>query len=337
MKKEKILIGGGAGLCGSHISRYLVNQGYEVLIIDNFSESFSQNIGEDIRYQAFDIGLHEVYTREVFEFFKPDYVLSLQAMAAEVVSPWVKGRVFKDNVQSLINLLNNCVNFNVKKIIHFSSIAIWAGRTDPPFNEKTEPKPLEDYGLSKLIGEQLCKLTYDQFGLNYSIVRAHNFQGIFLNHSSLYRNFLGIAVREALANRPIPIFGTGKQTRQFSDVSYLCQPIEKLFYTDCPVVNLGADTFYEVAEVANIITKIANKDGKQNVGLEYLPERHEALHAWCDHSFAKQHLGFQDNTDIEKLCNDIYYWVKKQPVRLKQFIDYEITKNLPKYWTRENK
>lgn len=328
---NKILIGGGCGLIGKHLTTYFLDKDYEVVIVDNLSESELRGLDNRAKFYKADIGLDSKLLFDIFRFEAPDFCISAQAMAAEIASPWLKTRTYLDNFISLQNLINNCVRFDVRKILHFSSIAVFAGRDDPPFTERSVPKVNDDYGLSKLMGEESLELTKKQFGLNYSVIRAHNFQGPGMCLNGL-RNFLGIAADKARRNFNIPVFGDGLQTRQFTDVKFLCKPIEKLLTTDLNVVNLGADKSYSILQVANIFKEIAHKHGKKDVEISFLPERDEAKHAWMDHSLAKEELGFEDETDIENLCYKIYDWVARQPISVPQKTIFELYKFLPDYW-----
>lgn len=331
MAKIKVLLGGGSGLCGSWFSRHLLNKGYDVVILDDFSESYPENLDPRAKFYLVDISDFKK-VQQIFDIEKPDYVYSMQAMAAEIASSFSKSRTYQDNVITTTNLLSASVNIGIRKFIQFGSIAIWAGRDDPPFNEKTPPQPLESYGISKLNCLLECQVTKDQFGLDFSYIIPHNFQGKYVNSNSLYRNFLGIAAREALNRKPIPVFGSGCQTRQFSNIKYLMDPFEKLMYVDCPIVNLGSDIYYKVIDIAETIKKIAYKDGI-DTDIKYLPQRHEAQHSWCDHSLAKSILDFDDKTDINELCEDVYNWTKqclKFPPTKK--MNFQITNGLPESW-----
>lgn len=328
-KRMKIIIGGGNGLCGSWFSRWLLDRGHSVVIIDDLSESYIENLDPRIKFYKQDCSYYQDID-EIFKSEKPDYVYSMQAHAAEILSPFCALDSYQNNLLSIVSFSNACIKHNIKKHILMSSFAIY-GHQKPPFNEKTLPAPADPYSNAKLAAETHVQITKEQFGLDYSIVRAHNFQGPFVNFSSLYRNFIGIAVREALNNRDIPVFSDGLQTRAFSHVKFLCEPLEKLMYIDCPIVNLGAEKPYSIIEVANIIKNIAIKDGK-NIETKHLPPRYESIHAFCEHDIAREKLNFVDNTNIEELCNDVYYWVKSQPERELKKVNYEITKNIPEIW-----
>ena len=326
---SKILIGGGAGLCGSHLSRFLLDKGYSVVILDDFSESFPENLDPRSKFYLIDIGDFKK-VQQIFDIEKPDYVYGMQSHAAECASPWTRIDTYYSNLITELSLINACVNTGIKKKIAFSSMATY-GNSPTPFLESMTLAPIDDYGLAKEVSEREHKLAKIHQQLDFSIVRPHNFQGIYVNWANIYRNFLGIAVRKALNNENILVYGSGRQLRAFGDVKFLCDPLEKLLYMDLESVNLGADKPYMVITIAQIIQKIASKDGK-HVSIEHAEPRNEVQNAFSDHTLAKEKLGFKDETDVEKLCYEIYHWVKTQPARTPKKYKFETTKNLYSFW-----
>lgn len=329
MAKTKVVLGGGIGLCGSWFSRYLLDKNYDVVILDDLSESYIENLDPRAKFYLVDIGDFKK-VQQIFDIEKPDYVYGMQAHAAEVLSHWTRIDCYKSCLLTELSLINASINSNVKKIFGFSSMSIY-GKQSPPFVENMSPDPCDPYGQAKTSLEVEHKLAKNIYGLDYSVVRPHNFQGIYVNWASMYRNFVGIAVRKALNNENILVYGDGFQLRAISDIKYLCEPLEKLMWTDIETVNIGADKPYQIIEIAAIIKKIANNDGK-NIGIEHAEARHEVKFAYCDHTLAKEKLDFKDETDVEKLCYEIYHWVKTQPKREVRYMDYEVTKNLYPYW-----
>lgn len=329
MRKLKVILGGGAGLCGSWLSRHLIDKEYDVIILDDFSESYPENLDSRAKFYLVDISDY-TKVQQVFDIEKPDYVFAMAAHAAECLSPWMRMDCYKNCLLTELSLINASINTNVKKIIGFSSMAIY-GNQPAPFLESMQPAAIDPYGQAKISLEVEHKLAKLYHQLDYSIVRPHNFQGKYVNWASMYRNFLGIAVRKALNNENIVVYGSGEQRRAFSDVKFLCEPLEKLLFTDLDIVNIGADKDYSILEVANIIKCIANTDGK-NIGIEHAEPRHEVKNAFSEHSLAKSKLAFKDETDIEKLCYEIYHWVKTQPFREVKKSIYEVTKNLYSFW-----
>ena len=102
------------------------------------------------------------------------------------------------------------------------------GAGKAPFKESDPPSPADPYGIAKLAVEMDLKQAFDQFGLEYSIVRPHNVVGIYQNIWDKYRNVIGISIRQTMSGKPITIFGDGNQTRAFTDVKSIMEPLKKL-------------------------------------------------------------------------------------------------------------
>ncbi len=226
----KVLIGGGIGLCGSWLSRHLLDKNYKVVILDDLSESYIENLDSRAKFYLVDISDYKK-VQQIFDIEKPDYVYGMQSHAAELLSHWMRIDCYKNNLLTELSLINACVNSNVKKIIGFSSMAIY-GNQLAPFTEDMLPSPIDPYGEAKASLEKDHELAKIHYGLDFSIVRPHNFQGPFVNWLNIYRNLVGIAVRKALNNENILVYGDGLQTRAISDVKFLCEPLEKLLFTD---------------------------------------------------------------------------------------------------------
>src|SRR3990167_3813023 len=216
MAKTKVIIGGGAGLCGSWLSRHLINKGYDVVILDDFSESYPENLDPRAKFYLVDISdLKKV--QQIFDIERPDYVYGMMAHASECLSPWTRIDCYKSCLLTELSLINTSINTNVKKIIGFSSMAIY-GNQQAPFVESMSPDAIDTYGEAKATLEKEHELAKNHQGLNYSIVRPHNFQGIYVNWASIYRNFLAIAARRAISGQNIQVYGAGDQTRAFGNV-----------------------------------------------------------------------------------------------------------------------
>jgi len=325
MQKTKLLITGVAGLIGSHFAKYLLDKGYEVWGIDDFSGGYHDYIDHRIKGRWFNI-LDTLLLEQVFEEAKPDYVYHFAAYAAEGLSPFIRNFNYQNNLICSVDVINQCIKHNVKKIIFTSSMAVY-GNNQAPFTEDMQPKPEDPYGIAKYAVEMDLKQAHDQFGLNYSIVRPHNVVGIYQNIWDKYRNVIGIWIRRVLNGDTIQIFGDGEQKRAFSDVKYCMEPFEKLMTMgDGEIFNIGADKEYTLNKVANIVKSIV--DGQ----IEYIEQRHEVKNAYCNHDKAKRELGFEDKTDLAQTIKEMFRWAIKQPNREIKQMDYEIDKGMYSYW-----
>jgi len=327
---SKILVTGCAGLLGSHFTRHLLDKGHDVFGIDDLSGGYLEHI--DPRLDFYERNLIDYQKIDnVFESTKPDYVYHFAAYAAVGLSPFIRNFNYSNNVVASANLINSCVNYSTKKIIFTSSMDVYGSQT-PPFTEDMIPKPEDPYGIAKYTVEQDLAAAQRFFGLDYSIVRPHNVFGVYQNIWDKYRNVLGIWIRKILAGEPITVYGDGKQVRSFSDIKYYMQPFEKLTEIgSCQTYNIGADTKISIIDAAKSVQKVAKKLGYQ-AKIVHLDPRDEVQIAYCDHTKAKEELGFQDNTNFEELIMSMFKWAKNQPQRGVKMMNYEIEKNMYSFW-----
>ena len=271
---------------------------------------------------------------KIFEDHKPDYVYHFAAYAAEGLSPYIRSFNYTNNVVCSANVINACVNTNVKKIIFTSSMAVY-GEGNPPFTEDQRQTPEDPYGVAKYAVELDLKLAHDQFGLEYSVVRPHNVVGVYQNIWDRYRNVIGIWIRQSMNNESLTIFGDGTQVRAFSDISFYMKPFEQLM-TDHngETFNIGADKYWTINDAALTVQKVA-AEFDNNVDLVHLEKRNEVHTAYSDHTKAKELLGFNDNTDLEATIREMYTWAQSQPNRNVEYFDYEIEKNLYSFWKKK--
>ncbi len=331
---KKVLITGVAGLLGSHFSTYLLDKGYEVIGIDNLSGGYADFVDPRMitagTFYEIDL-LDSVALETIFKKHTPEYVYHFAAYAAEGLSPFIRNFNYTNNLICSINVINNCIKYDVKKIIFTSSMAVY-GHSTPPFVENQTPKPADPYGIAKYTVELDLELAREQFGLQYNIVRPHNVIGTKQNIWDKYRNVIGIWIRESMAGNALQIYGDGTQTRAFSDIQYCMEPFEKLMRLDsCETFNIGADREYDLKAIALLVQKIAQEFG-YHPDIKHVEARNEVKDAYSNHDKAKAALGFTDSTDIEKTIREMFAWAMKQPVREMKSMDYEIDKNMYSFW-----
>src|SRR3990167_9024048 len=327
----KILLTGCAGLIGSHVAEYLVSKGYDVYGIDNLSGGYIENVPKGVQFFNIDLSGQKVLAI-LFKTIKPDYVYHFAAYAAEGLSPFIRNFNYSNNLLCSVNVINECVKHEVKKIIFTSSMAVY-GEGKPPFKESDQPTPADPYGISKYAVELDLKQAYDQFGLRYSIVRPHNVIGVRQSIWDKYRNVIGIWIRRVLNNEPIQIFGDGEQKRAFSDIKFILEPLEKLMTNgDGEIYNLGSDKEHSLSEVAQILKQIAGGSFGYLVKIEHVEQRHEVKNAYSNHDKAKGDLGFKDETNIGQTMKEMFEWAKNQPEREIKQMSYEIDKGMYNYW-----
>lgn len=331
----KVLITGVADLLGVHFSKYLLDKGYDVIGIDNLSGGYIDYIDERI------INKRQFFKKDItydispiFEEYKPDAVFHFAAYAAEGLSPFTRVYNYRNNSIGTANIVNNCINHDVKKIVFTSSMGVYGSKNSVPYLESQTPYPEDPYGISKYAVELDLASAHRLFSLDYTIIRPHNVVGIYQNVWDKYRNVIGIWIRKVLNNEPITVFGSGEQRRAFSDIKYYMEPFEKVIYDfNGEIFNIGADRDYSLNEIAEIVKKISHKFG-YNPEIVHLETRDEVKFAYSNHDKAKTLLNFEDRTSMEELVYEMFEWVKTEPNREVKFLDYEINKKLYSYWKK---
>ena len=330
---SRILVTGCAGLLGSHFTRHLLDNGHEVSGIDDLSGGYIEHI--DPRLDFFERNLIDKEAIDsLFNDVKPEYVYHFAAYAAVGVSPFIRNFNYSNNVVASANVINGCINQNVKKIIFTSSMDVYGSAYDPPYTEDLVPVPEDPYGIAKYAVEMDLKHAGRLFGLKYSIVRPHNVFGVYQNIWDKYRNVLGIWIRQTLSGQPLTIYGDGSQVRSFSDIKYYMEPFEKLMKLgNGQIYNIGADSKFTILEAAERFRGVAKKLG-YDTQIVHLSPRDEVQSAFCDHSKAKEQLGFKDETNFEDLIEKMFVWASKQPARPVKMISYEVEKKLYDFWKK---
>lgn len=326
----KSLVTGGAGFMGSHIVDSLLELGHEVVVLDDLSGGFKDNVNEKALFVEGSITDHKLLA-ELFKEHKFDYVYHLGAYAAEGLSHFIRRFNYTNNAIGSINLINESVKHDVRCFVFTSSIAVY-GAGQLPFTEETTPEPEDPYGISKYAVELDLKAANQMFGLNYIIFRPHNVYGERQNTGDKYRNVIGICMSRLMNDEELPIFGDGKQTRAFTYIGDIAKHI-----ANAPLVknamnqifNIGADKPYTVNELATLIGKAFNKQPK----IAHLDARNEVMHAQSSHEKFKRIFGNVEMTPLEEGIRKNIDWVKKYGVRTsKKFNNIEVEKNMPPSW-----
>ena len=324
------LVTGGAGFIGSHIVNHLLKLGYQVVVLDDLSGGFKENVKPDAELVIGSITDTNLVNK-LFEKHSFDYVYHLAAYAAEGLSHFIRKFNYQNNLIGSINLINAAVNHKIKCFVFTSSIAVY-GDNDLPFNEIQNPNPEDPYGIAKLAIELDLKAAKKLFGLNFIVFRPHNVYGTKQNIGDKYRNVVGIFMNQILKGEELTLFGKGEQSRAFSfidDVApYIANSInvpEALNQT----FNIGAGNAITIRELGFAIGKAM---GKEPEFME-LEKREEVLHAFADHEKFETVFKPAPYLNLEEGLSKMANWVTENGIKSsKEFADIEIMKNLPKGW-----
>ncbi len=324
------LVTGGAGFIGSHVAEHLVKSGHEVVVLDDLTGGFTENIPEGARFVEGSITDVHLIER-LFRDHSFTFVYHLAAYAAEGLSHFIKRFNYNNNLIGSVNLINACVNYKVECIVFTSSIAVY-GVGPTPMREDMLPTPEDSYGIAKMAVEQELKVSHEMFGLDYVVFRLHNVYGERQNIGDRYRNVVGIFMNQILSGEPLTVFGDGTQLRAFTYINDVAPTVAACVGVPearNEIFNIGADEPYAVNDLAQIVAETMGAE--RNV--VHLDARNEVRVAFSDHSKALRVFGRRSQTPLRTGIRAMADWVKTHGARESNvFENIEVTKNLPASW-----
>ena len=326
-----VLITGVAGLLGSRMADWIIENKPEcrVIGVDDLSGGYESNVNENVTFHHTKVESPDL--SDIFEKNDIDYVYHFAAYAAEGLSPFIRSFNYQNNLMATANVINNCINHNVKRLVFTSSMAVY-GEGTPPFEEGTNRQPVDPYGVAKSACEMDIEIAGQQHKLDWCIVRPHNVYGIKQNIWDKYRNVIGIWMRQHINGNPMTIFGDGTQKRAFSYIDDCLEPLWKAATDDRAskeIINLGGTKEYSIEETCDVLLDIVGDDGSKT----FLEKRHEVHEAWSTHQKSVDLLDYKDKTDMRTGLSLMWEWAKKQPNRTPcKFAKYEVDKGIYSYW-----
>jgi len=253
MEKETIVVTGGAGFIGSHLSERLIDLGYKVRIIDNLSQGRREWVPKEAEFFEGDI-LDRSLLNKILE--KGCGVFHAAAMSK--VAPSVDAPEFctEQNVLGTQNVLIAAQKCNAKKVVYISSSSCYGNRPAPQ-HEDLPVNPLNPYALSKYVGEHYCDLWTRLYGLPTITLRYFNVYGLRQPKEGAYALVLGIFLRQYKQGKSLTIHGNGSQRRDFIHVRDVVEATIAAYVSEVSgvVLNVGSGTNISVKELADLISK----------------------------------------------------------------------------------
>ncbi len=297
--KKRILITGGAGFIGSHLSEKLLDAGNEVVCLDNFFTGSKANIVHLLDHKYFELIRHDVIEPILLEV---DEIYNLACPASPVHYQYNPVKTIKTNVLGTINMLGLAKRTKAK-IMQASTSEVYG---DPEQHPQTEAywghvNPIgirSCYDEGKRVAETLCMDYHRQNGVRVKIVRIFNTYGprMAINDGRVVSNF----IVQALQNQPITIYGEGQQTRSFCYVDDLVngfvsmmEDTEDKYPGPVNLGNPGEFTILELAEKVIALTGSSSKLERQPLPPDDPTQRRP------DISIAKEKLNWEPTIDLE--------------------------------------
>jgi len=263
---SKVLITGGAGFIGHHLTRRLLGMSYELVVLDNFKTGKMQNISQHLKNAPFKLVVGDVRSKKVIRNAMDgvDAVVHLAALISVEESFKNPIETHNVNVTGTLNVLEEAARMNIEKFIYASSTAVYGDGNPLPLREGYPPKPLSPYATSKVSAEYYCEMFHRSYSLKTVILRYFNVYGPGQENNP-YSGVMAKFLSNALSGAPIVIHGDGKQTRDFIYIDDVVEAtILALESSDAvgQTFNICTGTPVSINELANIVKELTRKDLK---------------------------------------------------------------------------
>jgi len=329
---KTVLITGVAGLLGSRLADWIIENKpeYKVVGIDDLSGGYESNVHPKVDLWEIDLVKHPISV--CFEKNKFDYVFHFAAYAAEGLSPFIRCFNYDNNLKVTARIVNECIRTDVKRLVFTSTLAVYGHGYGGIFDETQQQAPIDPYGVAKYACEMDIQIANEQHGLDYCIIRPHNVYGIKQNIWDKYRNVLGIWMYQYLNDEPMTIFGDGEQTRAFSFIDDILEPLWNSAIREeasKQIINLGGVEEISIKEAANTLRAVIDTKDE----FRYLEARHEVKHSIPTFQKSIDLLDFKSTTTLYDGLEQMWDWAEDQPMR-KRFVwnEYELDKGIYSFW-----
>lgn len=269
----KILVTGGAGFIGSHITKKLFERGDEVVIIDNFNDYYNPKLKEDrlkILLKGCKFKLYrgdirdQKFLERVFKKEKIDKIVHLAAMAGvrySIQNPSICADV---NINGSINLLEMAVKYKIKNFVFASSSSVYGNNKKTPFSEEDSVDcPVSMYAATKKADELIAHMYHHIYNLNVTALRFFTVYGPWGRPDMSYFLFTDAIFKE----KPIKVFNYGKMTRNFTYIDDIVSGTIKVL-DKCKgygVMNIGGDKEDKLLDFIGMIEKHSEKKAKREM------------------------------------------------------------------------
>jgi len=302
LKNKKILVTGGAGFIGSHTVDALINQGAEVVVVDNLSTGRKENLNPQAKFYEVNIARPKI--EEILEKEKPEFIYHF-AFFVLVPKSVENPLLDMDCLVGSLRILQKAKNLGVKKIILSSSGFLYGNTKNLPAKETEPVMPISPYIVSKNAIENYLKFYYSAYKLPYVILR----------YSAVYgpRQITGAMadyIRKLAKNQQAEIWGDGNKTRDYvfiDDVvraNLLALGVNNNYPN--PVFNIGIGIETTLNSLYKKIADLLNKEAKP---IYYSDRPGEQIRYCLDISKAKRELEWQPEYNLnEGLKETLRYW-----------------------------
>ncbi len=310
--KGKYLVTGGAGFIGSHLVEYLVDQGQEVRVLDNFLTGKRENISAFLdRIELIEGDIRDFDTCQK-ALNGTDFVLhqaALPSVPRSIEDPLLTNEI---NVRGTLNLLIASQKEKAKKFVFASSSSVYGDDPHLPKKEDMVGTPLSPYAVSKLVGEKYCQVFSRIYGLETVCLRYFNIFGPRQDPHSQYAAVVPLFITKMLKGDRPTIFGDGEQSRDFTYVANVVEA--NISAIEAPeisgeIINVACGYKTTVIELFESIRQILQIDIDS---IHDAPRPGDIRHSFADITKAKEVLKYEPTISLSKGLQEAIRWYQRR-------------------------
>ncbi len=319
---RRMVVTGAAGFIGSHLTERLLAAGHEVVGIDSFEDYYPRPFKEAnlararaaarfslIEDDLLHLAAGDAGRSRLDEVLNgADCVFHLAAQAGVRASWGQSFRIYSDNnVLGTQMVLEACRREGVPKVVYASSSSVYGDTDQLPMHEDANCRPVSPYGVTKLAGEQLCRLYWKNHGVPAVSLRFFTVYGPRQRPDMAFHLFLK-ALHEG---RPLEMYGTGNQTRDFTFVDDIVDGIVlAMGGADGAVYNLGGGSRVTLLEAIRTLESVSGLSAEVH-GEEV--QAGDVKHTWADLTRAREELGYAPRVPLEEGLRLEAEWYRDLP------------------------
>lgn len=301
-----VIVTGGAGFIGSHtVDELLKLPEVRVIVLDNFRSGSRSNVPECPRVSLVNLDLRKLEDPALSFFDEVSGVIHLAAIVS-VEEAYMNPRLtIETNVLGTLNALELARKLDAK-FVYASSVAVYGEPQKIPIDESHPTIPVNIYGLSKLMGEQLAMRYSEDYGLGVVSLRYFNVYGPRMRGGP-YSGVINKFIEALLRGEPVRIFGDGDQTRDFIYVEDVARAnVKALFSHAKGIFNIGTGVETSVKELLAVISRTLGKEAREVIWEP--PRKGDVRRSRACYEAAQTHLGWRPEVSLEEGLRRTLNW-----------------------------
>jgi len=309
----KYLVTGGAGFIGSNLARFILQQGHDVVVLDNFATGKRENLDEiadRIELIEADIRDRSAVDKAVAGCAAVFHEAALGSVPRSVADPLTSHDV---NVNGTVNLLEAARAAGVRRVVFAASSSAYGDQKESPKHEAMVPLPISPYAASKVACEAYMRAYAAVYGLETLSLRYFNVFGPRQDPQGAYAAVIPAFISRILRGQKPVVFGDGEQSRDFCYIDNVCQANWLAANAPAKVcngaaLNIACNRRTRLNEILDLLRELLDSD----IQAEYAdPRPGDVKHSLADVTLARETLGYEPKVYFEEGLRKAIDWYKE--------------------------